>query len=213
MARNTPITNQEFSDMNRKLALASIVLLCAGLQLACTHQIQVYEYKSDFLLDHVFVKKGADFSRYQSIIFDEVSVWYPKDDRPSPEKIASVRANLAMTQEIFYSTLSSALADRYTIRTKPAKNTLRLEVQFIDLRALAPGSPVPADLARYVFRTQPGHITMVARLFDAKTGDLLARVADLGKRASAGGEAVVDWEAIASDIDYWARVFRAWLDQ
>jgi hypothetical protein len=137
----------------------------------------------------------------------------PRKVMTTVEKVASVKANLAKTQELFNETLIAALADRYTILEKPGKNSLRLEVQFIDLRALAPGSPIPASLARMQFQTKPGHITMVARLLDAKSGVLLARAADLGKRASQGGEALVDWEAIVSDFGYWARVFRAWLDE
>jgi hypothetical protein len=198
--------------MNGNLVTTAIALLCACLLQACAHRIQFYEYKNDASLDHVYVKKEVDFSHYRSMLFDEVSVWHPRENGPSPEKIASVRANLARMQELFDATFTAALGDRYTRSASPGRNTLRLEVQFIDLRALPPGSPIPQDLTRYVFRTQPGHITMVARLFDARSGELLARAADLGKRASAGGEAVVDWEAIASDLDYWARVFRAWLD-
>jgi len=207
------IKPQETILMSKFFAPITIGLCFAGLVFACSHTVHVYNYKYDSVLDHVFIKKGVDFSRYQSIVIDDVSVWHPTENGPSPEKIASIQANLNKTQEIFYDTLSSALADRYPIWPKPGKNTLRVEVQFIDLRSLPPCSEVPDDLKRMEFRTAPGHITMVARLLDAKSGVVLARAADLGKRASQGGEAVVDWEAIASDIDYWAKVFRAWLDQ
>jgi hypothetical protein len=199
--------------VNRKFFITMASLVSAGLFFACTHTIVVYEYKQDSVLDHVFIKKGVEFSVYRSVMFDEISVWHPTENGPSPERVAQVRANLARAQEIFYETMIAALADRYAIVQKPGRNTLRVEVQFIDLRALPPGSPVPADLRRLQFRTAPGHITMVARLFDASSGELLARAADLGRRAVAEGEAPVDWEAIASDFDYWARVFRAWLDQ
>jgi hypothetical protein len=199
--------------MNRKFLAAMAGLACAGLVFACTHTINVYEYRQDSVLDHVFIKKGVDFGAYQTIMFDEISVWHPKENGPSPERVAQVRANLAKAQEVFYQTMTAALADRYRIVQSPARNTLRVEVQFIDLRALPPDSPIPVDLQRLQFRTAPGHITMVARLFDARSGDLLARAADLGRQAIAAGEAVVDWEAIASDFDFWARIFRAWLDQ
>ena len=42
---------------------------------------------------------------------------------------------------------------------------------------------------------------------------MLARAADLGKREAFGTYTLIDWEAIASDFEYWALVFRGWLDQ
>ncbi len=54
---------------------------------------------------------------------------------------------------------------------------------------------------------------MVAQLFDSRSGDRLARAADLGKQESIGGDGLVDWDAIAEDFDYWADVFSSWLDQ
>jgi len=199
----------------RTAAIRTVLAACIALALlvACSHTVRVYSYKYDSALDHVFVKKDTDFSRYRAIIIDDPSVWHPTEDGPTPERAAQIRANLARERELFRETLSAALADRYEIRTEPVRATLRLSVEFIDLRALPPGHELPGRLQQAAFRSEPGRITMLARLTDAHSGVLLARAADLGKQAVAAGQAPVDWEAIASDYDYWAQVFRAWLDR
>jgi hypothetical protein len=206
--------NQGYRVRGIRLLLSLVLVAVSAMALtSCANRVQVYQYKNDSTLDHVYIKKGVDFKRFDSVMVENISIWHPSENGPSQERIAAIRSNLARMQEIFGETLEDALDDRYRIVDKPGRNTLRVEIQFIDLRSLPVGSPVPDDLLRYQFRTQAGHITMVARLFDSRSGELLARAADLGKRASAGGEAVVDWEAIATDFGYWTRVFRAWLDQ
>ena len=189
----------------------SLALLVWGV--GCSNRIEVYQYKYDSKFDEVFIKQGVDFRKYQSVMIESVSVWYPAEHAPSPENVELARANLAQAQELFLETLNRALSDRYRITDRKGKNVLRVRVEFIDLRAVPIDGPVPRELDRFSFKTRPGHITMIARLLDSQSGEQLARAADLGKRASAGGEAEVDWEAIASDFDYWATVFRGWLDQ
>ena len=100
-----------------------------------------------------------------------------------------------------------------TIFRGRSRNVLRLHVEFVDLRAARQDADVPGDLSRYEFRTRPGHITMIGQLFDARSGEQLARAADLGKQQSVGGDGLVDWDAIASDFEYWANVFSAWMDR
>jgi len=188
-------------------------LLAAALAFACTHTVNVYRYQYDSTLDEVYFKEGVDFSKYHQIMIDDISVWRPSAHVLSKEDAVIARANLAKAQDLFRKTVSDAVADRYPITTRAGADVLRVQVEFIDLRALAPGEELPTDLNRLRFRTQPGHITMIARLLDSRSGEQLARAADLGKQESRGSYTLVDWEAIASDFDYWARVFRSWLDR
>lgn len=199
--------------MNKMTTTALFGLLLLILATACARNINVYRYQYDSTLDEVYFKEGVDFSRYDAVMIDGISVWRPSAHVLSPEDAKIARANLARAQDLFLQTVRDAIADRYPVVNKPGKGVLRVQVEFIDLRALGPGEPLPADLNRLRFRTRPGHITMIARLLDSTSGEQLARAADLGKQESHGSYTLVDWEAIASDFDYWARIFRGWLDR
>jgi hypothetical protein len=193
-----------------KVSLMAVIMVLTGV--SCS-TVEVYQYQYDSTLDEVFIKQGADFSRYKTIMIDPVSVWYPDEFAPPPEKREILNANLAKAQNLFCESISKAISDRYTVTSKPSKNVLRLHVEFVDLRAAKQATELPSALARYEFHTRPGHITMIGQMFDASSDEQLARVADLGKQQSVGGDGQVDWDAIASDFDYWANVFSTWLDK
>ena len=187
-------------------------LFAALFLLSCSTTTKVYQYKYDSTLDEVFVKQGADFSPYTAVMVDQISVWYPDEYAPTPENASRVEENLAKAQELFRDAVRDALSDRFTISDVAGANVLRLSVEFVDLRAAEGKENIPSELNRNEFKTSPGHITMIGQLLDSTTGEQLARAADLGKKQSAGGNGKVDWDAIASDFDYWASVFAAWMD-
>jgi hypothetical protein len=198
--------------MNRYSRTIFSCLIASLFLMSCSTTTNVYQYKYDSTLDEVFVKQGADFSQYTAVMVDQISVWYPDEYAPSPENAARVEKNLAKAQDLFKSSVKDALSDRFTISEVAGENVLRLNVEFVDLRAAPDEENVPAELTRYEFKTRPGHITMIGQLLDSNTGEQLARAADLGQKQSVGGSGKVDWDAIASDFEYWASVFAAWMD-
>jgi len=198
--------------MNR-FSYTTLLSLVFAYSLTGCSTVEVYQYQYDSTLDEVFVKQGVDFSRYTSVMIDPVSVWYPDEYAPAPENVEKAQANLARAQNLFHETIADALDERFTVVDKPGKGVLRLHVEFVDLRAVPRDAGIPSELKRLDFKTRPGHISMTGELFDAGTGQQLARVADLGKQHSVGGQGVVDWEAIASDFEYWANIFSAWMDE
>jgi hypothetical protein len=187
--------------------LASILMLGA-----CTSAVNVYQYQYEASLDEVFIKQGVDFTRYRAVIIDDVSVWYPKRHAPTPDQVAQAREDLARAQRLFRETIRDALGDHYSVTDRKGKGVLRMQVEFVDLRMLRMDAEIPAELRRYTFKVMPGHITMVGRLLDSQTGELLARASDLGKKR-AEGAAPVDWDAISYDFQYWAAIFREWMDR
>jgi hypothetical protein len=207
-----PAARATSGRMKRFCVVFVTMLMVTFFSLACT-RVEVYRYQYDSKLDDVFIRQDVDFSRYRSAIIDDVSVWYPDKFAPSPENAEKAKSNLAKAQVLFRESISNALSDRFTLTGKPGKDVLRLHVEFVDLRAARSESDIPEDLARHEFNTKPGHITMIGQLFDSRSGELLMRVADLGKQRSEGGNGVVDWDAIASDFEYWASVFSAWTDR
>jgi hypothetical protein len=196
--------------------LRKIGLICLASILglgACSSKVTVYQYQYESRLDEVFVKKDVDFTRYRAVIVEDVDVWYPKEASPTPQNQKKAEANLAKARHLFRETIRDALSEHYQVTDEAGKDVLRFIAEFVDLRSIPADGKLPAELDRYEFETKPGHITMVARLLDSKSGDVLARVADLGKKESAGGDGVVDWNAIGHDFEYWAGIFREWMDQ
>jgi hypothetical protein len=199
--------------MNQFIRTSVVCLAWVLLLAACSSTVNVYQYQYESRLDEVFVKKDVDFTRYRSVIVNDIDVWYPTQASPSPENKAKSDANLARARTLFRQTIRDALSDRYAVTDKAGKDVLRLTAEFVDLRSLPEGADIPSEMDRYEFETKPGHITMVAQLRDSKSDEILARVADLGKKQSAGGDGVVDWDAIVYDFDYWAGIFAEWMDQ
>ena len=188
-----------------------IPVLLLGL-VACT-TTNVYQYQYESRLDEVFVKSGVDFTQYKSVIVGEVSVWYPTQTDEAGVDMERIRANIAKAEKLFHATITDVLDDDYPVTTTPGKGVLKVQAEFIDMRSIPEGGQVPAEFSRYEFAVKPRHITMIVRLSDSATGEVLARAADLGKEQSTGGDGFVDWDAIASDFEYWASIFREWMDE
>jgi hypothetical protein len=188
-----------------------ICVLLLGL-VACT-TTNVYQYQYESRLDEVFIKSSVDFSQYKSVIIGAVSVWYPNPTDEAGVDMNRVKANIAKAEKLFHATITDVLDDDYPVTTAPGKGVLKVHAEFIDLRMIPEGGQVPAEFSRYDFAVKPGHITMIVRLLDSVSGEVLARAADLGKEQSTGGEGIVDWDAIASDFEYWASIFREWMDE
>ena len=86
--------------MNHFSHSALISLLFTFFLVNCS-TVEVYQYQYDSTLDEVFVKQGADFSRYTSVMVDQVSVWYPDEYAPSAENAAKAQENLARARTCF----------------------------------------------------------------------------------------------------------------
>ena len=165
----------------------------------------------DAHFDRVLIREGVDFSSYDTLQLSPVGVWYPNSAAPSQAATAQAQANLERLQARFVEMMRGELEGRYGFSETPGAGVLRVEVQFIDLRSLAPDDEVPAEFRRYPFRTRGGHISMVGSLLDSETGTELARAADMSPRQSYGDGVTVDWELVDADLERWVTVFAEWL--
>jgi len=185
-------------------AAAILVLAAAGAAAEFTRL-------ADSSLDQAYVREGVDFSAYDALLLDAISVWYPEAAAPARENQPQAQANLARAQGLFREAIAAAVGDAYEIVEQAGPHVLRVHAEFVDLRALAPGEPVPEALRDYSFRVQAGHLTLVASLHDAASGRELARAADLSPRESHGDVLNVDWTRIERDLRRWAAIFADWL--
>ncbi len=172
-----------------------------------------FERRENPNLDFVYVRKGSDFSTYTSVMIDPISVWYPVDTAPPTEKKDEARENLSKAQTLFKKLIREELDEQHSISESAGDNTLRIHVEFIDLRSISTVEQIPEYVATKKFKTAPGHITLVAELSDSLSGQVLARIADLGRKQSHGGSTEVDWQAIEFDLRNWARIFADWFDK
>jgi len=189
--------------------LNSSSILMVLLFLSACASVDVYEYQNDSRADDVYIKQGVDFSRYNSVQIRAISVWYPNDAAHPDENVSG--RNIAKAQNLFKQVMIDELGDNYKVVDQPARDALWLHVEFIDLRSLNPGDPIPAEVRGKKFRTQAGHITLVAELRDSVSEEVLARAADLG-RQSQGGPGIVEWDKIEADFRKWAVMLRDWMD-
>lgn len=186
----------------------SFIIPALLLLSACT-TVDVYEYQNESRADVVYIKQGVDFSRYNSVQIRAISVWYPNDAAHPDENVSG--RNIAKAQNLFKQVMIDELGDNYKVVDRPARDALWLHVEFVDLRSLNPGDPIPAEVRGKKFRTQAGHITLVAELRDSVSEEVLARAADLG-RQSQGGPGIVEWDEIEADFRKWAVMLREWMD-
>jgi hypothetical protein len=162
-------------------------------------------------LDHVYVRDGVDLTAYHALLLDAISVWYPTVSAPADTDSDVARVNLERAQELFRDAIVDAVGASFAIVERPGAGVLRVHAEFIDLRSIGPDEPLPADLARYSFRTKPGHVTMVGTLYDSLSGEELVRAADLSPRGSRGDTLDVDWARVDADLRVWAGIFADWL--
>jgi membrane peptidoglycan carboxypeptidase len=201
--------------MTIKTSFIRYSLISILIQFAISLSISAdeFERRANPDLDFVYVKKDIDFSSYSSITIDPISVWFPIDKAPPTEKKSEAKENLSKAQTLFRKLIREELDNRHNISEAAAENTLRIHVEFIDLRSVKNAEEIPEYVATKKFKTAPGHITLVAELSDSMNGEVLARVADLGRKQSSGGSTEIDWQAIEFDLRNWARIFAAWFDK
>jgi len=195
------------------LSIFALTSLLALMTASCASKVEVYDYQPEARVDEAFIRQGADFSRYNAVLIDSISVWYPTENAPSEENAPVAAANLEKAEQLFKQVIQQSLEGGYQLADKAAADVLRIQVEFVDLRSIPNGGFIPLDIQAKKFKTAPGHITLVSELQDSKSGEVLARVADMGDEESKGGDGVVDWDAIEADFRVWGKMLRGWLDE
>lgn len=136
-------------------------------------------------LDEVWVRPGADFSSYQSLVVKPVEVafdphWDPRRPgtrlRLRDDEREQIRTD---TAALFDQTFRRELerSGRFELVDTPTGNSLIVEPKIIDLSISAPDTRSTASTMR-VFVTEFGRVTLVAELMDPESGAIVARIND-----------------------------------
>ncbi len=186
--------------------VCAAVAVCAVLLVAGCTRVEVYQEIGDARLQRVYLKENVDFSAYHAVLIDSISVWYPPGRGPDAQALQTIDA-------LFQQAMRKALRGVYPVVDTPARDALRVHVEFIDLSAVAPDQDIPPALQRYRFDAAPGRITLVGELKDSVTDEVLARAADSGIGELWVRGEVLDRDSLEIDFRRWAIIFRDWMDE
>ncbi len=135
-------------------------------------------------VDLAWFRPTTDFSRYDSVIVEPVTVAFLEDwdvKRPgsafsvTDKEIERMQSDLASTvYDKFVHEIQQG--KKYPLVTEPAKGVLRIKLALVDMRLNAPDFQYPGRLEQYA--RSAGEWTLVAELVDAETGELVGRLMD-----------------------------------
>ena len=117
---------------------------------------------------------------HRQINLEPVSVWYPTESATTPDRVATLRDWAARELGTAF------IANGLEIADSPGQNTMIVRIQFIDFTDTPVSAQALAWKRRFAFDVEPGHVTMVAELIDASTGDTVVRMADMQNEAASG---------------------------
>lgn len=185
------------------LAVPAITLL----SVACTTvTYESYRPVQNRSVDIAYVAASADFGKYRKLQVEEMGIFYPTHAPASEDDLAKVRAAF---QAAFRSKLEG-----YDIVSRPGADVLKVRGSLVDLRNTAANRlPNLSDDLNAIL--EPGKLTFLIEMRDSQSDNLLLRAADTQKSPSIDmpDNAVEPTDDVAAAAEYWARLFRNFLDQ
>jgi hypothetical protein len=174
-------------------------------------------------IELAYAKPGATLASYKRVKIDPVEVAFDKSWDPNKTgsnlKVSSAeRENILngvakLVQEEFAREIQTKSG--YQLTEESADDVLRVKIHIVNLYVSAPDTGSSSGRSR-TYVASAGEMTLVAELFDAKTGDVIARVVDRREARSSprmslswGGANQDEARSIAAG---WARILRKALD-
>jgi hypothetical protein len=165
-------------------------------------------------VDYLYLRPGADFRQYTSLILDPTQVAFRKnwqkdinrDRRGSPQiSDSDVRQAIDEAQ----GKLGSAFGKRFgetgfPIVTAPAANALRVFVGIANVDVTSPD--LNSSTRGRVYSEQAGYATLVVEVRDSLTGELLGRAVDHG----VAGDHLVTWRNSTTNWADFDHLFDQW---
>ena len=149
-----------------------------------------------------YVDPDVDFKKYDSLMFDRVSVWLS----PEAENRDVDPAVFKKMSDYFRNALIEAVEDGYTVVDQPGPNVIRVRAAITDVE---PSDPVAKAVS--VDNIGTGGAEAEIELLDSISSERLAAAVDRRRGGKPASRAV--WEDTKDVFDYWARRFRERLDE
>ena len=198
-----------------KLRYCSGLLIAVFLLGGCAAVSMDDVEESGFLVDYsqltpggedraalTYVDPDVDFKKYDSLMFDRVSVWLS----PEAENREVDPAVFKKMSDYFLNALVKAVEDGYTVVDQPGPSVIRVRAAITDVE---PSDPVAKAIS--IDNIGIGGAEAEMELLDSMSSERLAAAVDShrgGKPASRGV-----WEDTKYAFDYWAGRFRERLDK
>ena len=200
----------------RHLAIAALLAATAGFASAqevprtTWEGLELTKVKG---LDTVYLRPKAEIAAYKTVQLNPSRVEFAKlweqhskgfENQPTADDMARIKSRLA---ELLRETFAKELREhKYAIVDSPLEDTLLVSASIVDLYINAPDVGGTGKVGSYT--TGAGKMTLVLELRDAPTGQLLARVIDERKDASADG--TMQWTNAATNEADARRIIQAW---
>ena len=183
------------------LALAAMLML-----VACTKTVFVGSFNRvpNTAVEYAYINQEADFSQYTKLMSGGLEIYVPEEaEPPDPADLDRIRG-------YFRDAFTAALGDDYEVVADPGPGVLKVSAQVIDMKMTAGGAVYePGGRLRDI--VAHGELTFLMEMSDSQTGQVLARAGDKSTDISAEqGEAT--WADVQRAAEYWASLFRNWLD-
>ena len=172
----------------------------------------------------IYADPGIDWSVYSRVQLDQATVafrknWQRDQNRTQPFKIQvedmeRIKRELS---ELFGEVFTSELTDNgYALTDEVDEDVLRITPRIVDLDVYAPDARHSPGMTRS-YTEQAGRMTLQLEIFDAVTGDLIAKTSD---RQEAPRRGYMQWTTSVTNraearrmLERWAREYRERLDQ
>ena len=172
----------------------------------------------------IYADPGIDWSVYGRVQLDEATVafrknWQRDQNRTQPFKIRTedmerIKRELsALFGEVFADELTGG---GYAITDEVAEDVMRVTPHIVDLDVYAPDTR-HASTRTMSYTEQAGRMTLQLEIYDAVTGDLIAKASD---RQEAPRRGYMQWTTSVTNraeaqrmIERWAKSFRERLDE
>lgn len=183
------------------------VLLAAVLSLyACTKTVVTGSFNRvpNTAVEYAYINEQADFSQYTKLMNGGLSIYYPESEEPpDPAEIDRIRV-------YFRDAFTKAIGDAYEIVDEPGPGVMKVQGQVIDMKMTSGGAVVDVG-GRLRDLVAHGELTFLMEMSDSVTGQVLARAGDKSTDISEGKDDAT-WDDVRRAAEYWASLFRNWLD-
>jgi hypothetical protein len=184
----------------------SLALLAALLFAACTKTVYVGSFNRvpNTAVEYAYINQEADFSQYTKLMSGGLEIYYPEgEEAPDPDDLDRIRG-------YFRDAFVAAIGDAYEVVTEPGPDVLMVSAQVIDMKMTSGGAVYDAS-GRLRDIVAHGELTFLMEMSDSVTGQALARAGDKSTDISAE-EDDATWADVLRAAEYWAGLFRNWLD-
>ena len=187
----------------RSVAALAVAVLSLN---ACTKTVVTGSFNRvpNTAVEYAYINEQVDFSQYTKLMNGGLAIYYPENEEPpDPAEINRIRG-------YFRDAFTSAIGDDYEIVDEPGPGVMKVQGQVIDMKMTSGGTVMDVS-GRLRDIVAHGELTFLMEMSDSLTGQVLARAGDKSTDISADkGDAT--WDDVRRAAEYWAGLFRNWLD-